>query len=91
MKVYVLKTEVRFYEQDGWSCQLLSLYITKGSMISFGCDSTENKKYWTLKNQSSIDIDRMFIDKIISQVIRSEEVEVFLTDQQVLRTRSWIA
>lgn len=91
MKVFVLYTEIRFYEQDGWTSNLLSLYITKGSMISFGCDSTDTKKYWTLKNGSSIDTDRMLVDKVISEVVRSKDVEALLTDPEVLRARSWFA
>ena len=91
MRVFVLYTEIRFYEQDGWTSNLLSLYITKGSMISFGCDSTDTKKYWTLKNGSSIDTDRMLVDKVISEVVRSKDVEVLLTDPEVLRARSWFA
>lgn len=91
MRVLVLYTELRFYEQDGWSSQLLSCYVTKGEMVSFGCDSTDTKKYWTLKNRSSIDTDKMLVDKVVSQVVRAEDVETFLTDAEVLRSRSWMA
>ena len=91
MKVFVIQTEIRFYEQDGWSPQALSCYVTKGEMFSVGCDSTSNKKYWTMKNGSSIDTDRMFADKVVSEVVRLYVAENNLSDIQVLRSRSWLA
>lgn len=91
MKVFVFQTEIRFYEQDGWSSPLLSRYITRGEMVSIGCDSTDTKKYWVMKNKSSIDTDQMFIDKKITEVVRQDGLEPTLTDTELLRSRSWIA
>lgn len=91
MRVIVLQAEVRFYEQDGWTARLLSLYVTKGSMVSFGCDSTDTKRYWTISKASAIDSDKMFFDGLISEVMRHEGVEKNLTDTQAVKVRSWLA
>lgn len=93
MRVLVIGTEVRFYEQDGWSPQRLSCYVTKGEMFSVGCDSTKEKKYWSIARGSKIDTDKMFDDRIISEVVRLyvTEPEATLSDIQVLRSRSWTA
>lgn len=91
MRVFVINTELRFYEQDGWSPQLLSCYITKGEMVSKGCDYGSEKKYWSMRTGSSLDTDRMFLEKIISDVVRLYVSEPTLTDIQLLRSRSWLA
>lgn len=91
MRVFVFQTEIRFYQQDGWSSQLLSLYITKGSMNCFGCDATDHKKYWTLDKGSSLNIKQMVSDRTISEIIRSEDVDQKMGDLEILRARSWIA
>jgi len=89
VRVFVFKTEIRFYEQDGWNSNILSCYITRGEMGSHGCDSTEAKKYWFMKNNSAMDTDRMFIDKTISEVVRVD-CDDSLTDVEILRSRSCI-
>lgn len=91
-KVVITSLAMRFYESHGWTLKLLKKYLKSGDIVKKeGWPQLGVSNYFILDVGSSIDIDRLYEDGHIGEVMgKYDYLELFkLSDKEALKERNW--
>ena len=86
LTVNIAGNAVRFYKSGGWSIEVFAPYLLSGSLLYHEDD---HKSYWTLDENSALDIDKMLENGVVGFVEGKKYYKdtVGLTDLEALKLR----